>query len=138
MTTLFYRRFHLIWLAVTEVRYVLNSVLNQLSIDKNDIENTSLVLTEYLTNLIRHSEGEDQAVTLVISKSRSMVEVKIIDPTPYYEVLNKPKHYDCIEDGLLREGGMGIALIQHYFPDYQYISLAQLNHFYVRLQLLGS
>lgn len=134
MNTLFYRRFNLIWPAVSDIRDVLKTILLKLNISRDEFENTGLVLTEYLTNLIRHSDGEDESVTLVISQlDTGQIEIKLIDPTPYFSLLENEQSNTDICDGTLREGGMGLALINHYFPDYRYESLEGKNHFYFLL-----
>ena len=123
MSTLFYRRFHLVWPSIQSVREILHHYLKQMKVSNEDIDNTGLVLTEYLSNLIRHSEGEDGAMTLVIDNIKGGVALTIIDNTQFFTEFAKDEKKDkntVINDGKLREGGMGLALINHYFPQYQY------------------
>lgn len=139
MSTLFYRRFHLIWPSIQSVREILHHYLKQMKVSNEDIDNTGLVLTEYLSNLIRHSEGEDGVMTLVIDNIKGGVALTIIDNTQFFTEFVQDEKKDkntVINDGKLREGGMGLALINHYFPQYQYFEKSRLNHF--RITLLSS
>lgn len=136
MSTLFYRRFNLVWPAIHSVREIIHHYLKQMKISSDDIDNTGLVLTEYLSNLIRHSEGEDGVMTLVIDNINGGVSLTIIDNTQFFEELaqgHKSQISEVITDGILREGGMGLALINHYFPSYQYFKNGQKNHFCLTL-----
>lgn len=139
MSTLFYRRFNLVWPAIQSVREILHHYLKQMKISDEDIDNTGLVLTEYLSNLIRHSEGEDGVMTLVIDNIKGGVSLTIIDNTQFFEEFARDEQSNrshILNDGQLREGGMGLALITHFFPNYDYFQEEQQNHF--RLTLLSS
>lgn len=129
MSVLFYRRFNLVWSALHSVREVLLTLLTRFSIDNTDIDNTGLVITEYLTNLIRHSDGEDKSVTLVISRGESSIKVELIDPTVSFHPSLTSQSTQLENQDELREGGMGLALIAHYFPDFNYFSQHKKNHF---------
>ncbi|TMO56737.1 SpoIIE family protein phosphatase [Pseudoalteromonas phenolica] len=136
MSTLFYRRFNLVWPAIHSVREIIHHYLKQMKISNDDIDNTGLVLTEYLSNLIRHSEGEDGVMTLVIDNINGGVSLTIIDNTQFFEELaksDKTQREEVINDGVLREGGMGLALINHYFPSYHYFKKGEQNHFCLTL-----
>jgi sigma-B regulation protein RsbU (phosphoserine phosphatase) len=108
---------------------VLLTLLTRFSIDNTDIDNTGLVITEYLTNLIRHSDGEDKSVTLVISRGESSIKVELIDPTVSFHPSLTSQSTQLENPDELREGGMGLALIAHYFPDFNYFSQHKKNHF---------
>lgn len=129
MTVLFYRRFSLAWSSLHAVREILLTFMTRLAINSDDIDNSGLVITEYLTNLIRHSEGEDASITLVLSRSVDCFEIKLIDPTSYYDLKKDRLSEEALTDGALREGGMGLALITHYFPEFKYECKENLNHF---------
>ena len=136
MSTLFYRRFNLVWPAIQSVREILHHYLKQMKVSNEDIDNTGLVLTEYLSNLIRHSEGEDDVMTLVIDNIKGGVALTIIDNSAFFAEFAKDEQNDrsaVINDGQLREGGMGLALINHYFPQYQYYEESEQNHFRITL-----
>ena len=129
MATLFHRRFNLIWPAVGQIRQALLHVLGGLSVDENDIDNAGLVMTEYLTNLLRHCRGEDEAITLVISEQAGAINVMLIDPTPYFKLMCSEDGGWQVNSGDLVEGGMGLALIRHSFPNYQYVNVDGKNQF---------
>ncbi|MGB0858990.1 MAG: SpoIIE family protein phosphatase [Pseudoalteromonas spongiae] len=135
MNVLFYRRFNLIWSTLHSVREILLTLLATMDVENDDIDNTGLVVTEYLTNLIRHSEGEDEAVTLVIGRTLNSIKIELIDPTSYFHPTTSKDQHTDLADGELREGGMGLALIEHYFPDFRYFEKHGKNHFSFALPL---
>ena len=135
MNVLFYHRFNLIWSTLHSVREILLTLLARLDVESDEIDNTGLVVTEYLTNLIRHSEGEDEAVTLVIGRTLNNITIELVDPTSYFHPTLSQQNNTDLSDGELREGGMGLALIAHYFPDFKYFSNAGKNHFSFTLAL---
>lgn len=135
MNVLFYRRFNLMWSSLHSVREILLTLLAKLDVERDAIDNTGLVVTEYLTNLIRHSEGEDEAVTLVIGRTLNNINIELVDPTNYFHpTLSSDRNTD-LADGQLREGGMGLALIAHYFPGFRYFTKDGKNHFSFALPL---
>jgi sigma-B regulation protein RsbU (phosphoserine phosphatase) len=100
-----------------------------MQISHDDIDASALVITEYLTNLLRHSRGEDEAITLLISEGEANFTVALIDDlTPYnlFELNNST--WSLYSDDLV-EGGMGVALIRHYFPKACYESKHGKNYF---------
>lgn len=129
MSVIFYRRFNLLWLSLNAVREVVTTLLAQLNIEDENIANTSLVLTEYLTNLMKHNNGEDQIVTLVMLQHTQGVKIEVIEPTIPFHPIQDSEHLTAIQDGTLREGGMGLALIQHYYPSFEYKVIDDKNHF---------
>jgi len=129
MSTLYYRRFNLIWAALTFIRQTLLFILKDIPVSEDDIDKSGLVMTEYLSNLLRHSNGEDEAVTLVLSDLGEKIRITLIDPTLYCELLKTGGSEWQLEQGELVEGGMGLALIKHYFDDYQYTITQGKNYF---------
>lgn len=129
MLTLYYRRFNLIWAALTFIRQTLLFILKDIPVSEDDIDKSGLVMTEYLSNLLRHSNGEDEAVTLVLSDLGDKIRITLIDPTLYCELLKKGDSEWELDQGELVEGGMGLALIKHYFDDYQYTITQGKNYF---------
>ena len=129
MSTLYYRRFNLIWAALTLIRQTLLCILKNIPVSEDDIDKSGLVMTEYLSNLLRHSNGEDEAVTLVLSDLGDKIRITLIDPTLYCELLKSGETHWEIDEGGLVEGGMGLALIKHYFDDYQYTITQGKNYF---------
>jgi len=129
MSTLYYRRFNLIWAALTFIRQTLLFILKDIPVSEDDIDKSGLVMTEYLSNLLRHSNGENEAVTLVLSDLGEKIRITLIDPTLYCELLKSGDSHWQLEQGELVEGGMGLALIKHYFDDYQYTITQGKNYF---------
>lgn len=134
MNTLLFRRFHLIWPTITDVRDVLKNVLSSYQVDSEDIDNAGLVITEYLTNLIRHATAEDEIVTLVFKQQEKTIYLQILDNSPYFPELENDAETIDLQDGVLREGGMGLALIKHFFPDYRYEKELNNNCFTLAFQ----
>ncbi|MDP4985538.1 SpoIIE family protein phosphatase [Pseudoalteromonas tunicata] len=129
MAILFQQRFSLMWPAISEIRQSLLHILTQLDVNEGQIDDAGLVLTEYLTNLLRHSAGEDEAVTLVLSDEGEQICILLIDPTPYFHKLVEQAPNWQVQSGELLEGGMGLALIRHSFPDFSYVAEQGKNHF---------
>ncbi|SFB89238.1 ATP-binding protein [Pseudoalteromonas denitrificans] len=129
MSTLYYRRFNLIWAALTFIRQTLLFILKDIPVSEDDIDKSGLVMTEYLSNLLRHSNGENEAVTLVLSDLGENIRITLIDPTLYCKLLKSGDSDWELEQGELVEGGMGLALIKHYFDDYQYTITQGKNYF---------
>lgn len=132
---IYHRRFSLIAPAITEIRQVLKHVLGGLSIIDDDLDAAGLVITEYLTNLLRHSKGEDEAIVLLITRtSTSDYTLEIIDDLSPYNLFEL-NHSDWdINSGILVEGGMGVELIRHFFPKADYCTTNNKNHFSIPLK----
>ncbi|MBQ4846089.1 SpoIIE family protein phosphatase [Pseudoalteromonas sp. MMG005] len=131
---IYHRRFSLIAPAVTEIRHVLKHVLSGLAVLSDDLDAAGLVITEYLTNLLRHSKGEDETIVLLITRNKTGdYTLEVIDNlTPYDLFACNESDWD-INSGILVEGGMGVELIRHYFPKAAYTSKRSKNHFSIPL-----
>lgn len=129
MAVLFYRRFNLIWSALHAIRELLLTILSRMAVDKHDIDRSGLVVTEYLSNLIRHSDAEDKSVKLVISRSSNAVKIELIESAPSFNPCWSHNMENNIYDGNLRDSGMGLALISHYTPDFHYVTKNNQNYF---------
>ncbi|BBN81655.1 fused response regulator/phosphatase [Pseudoalteromonas sp. A25] len=125
----FHNRFSLIRPAITQVRHALKHVLGALKISDDDIDASALVITEYLTNLLRHSFGEDQCITLLIGERNNVYTVQLIDNLEPYNLFEQNNSQWTIESESLAEGGMGVALIRYYFPDASYVTKDNKNYF---------
>lgn len=131
---IYHRRFSLIAPAITEIRHVLKHVLGGLAIIDDHLDSAGLVITEYLTNLLRHSKGEDETIVLLITRvSAASYTLELIDDLSPYDLFELNESDWHINSGVLVEGGMGVALIRHYFPDASYNSIGNKNHFSIPL-----
>ena len=131
---IYHRRFSLIAPAITEIRQVLKHVLGGLSIIDDDLDAAGLVITEYLTNLLRHSKGEDETIVLLITRNKaSDYTLEIVDDLSPYNLFELNESDWDINSGVLVEGGMGVELIRHYFPEADYCTSNNKNHFSVPL-----
>jgi sigma-B regulation protein RsbU (phosphoserine phosphatase) len=131
---IYHRRFSLIAPAITEIRQVLKQVLGGLSIVDDDLDAAGLVITEYLTNLLRHSKGEDETIVLLITRCNlSSYKLEIIDKLSPYNLFELNESDWHIHSGILVEGGMGVELIKHFFPDAEYCTTNNKNHFSIPL-----
>ncbi|NMR24179.1 SpoIIE family protein phosphatase [Pseudoalteromonas sp. NEC-BIFX-2020_015] len=136
MDTLYQRKFTLQWSAVSEIRQVLKHVLTALSVRNSDIDSAGLVSTEYLTNLIRHNMSDViESLTLKIYRSDDKkITLEFIDNLEPYDLFaNNDSNWD-IGSGELVEGGMGVALIRHYYPKASYRTYEEYNYFSFTLQ----
>jgi sigma-B regulation protein RsbU (phosphoserine phosphatase) len=99
-----------------------------MQINTDDIDRVGMTLTEYLSNVLRHANGEDVSVTIVMSSCNSFISTKIIESTGFYGKLLTKQSTEFSE---LQEGGMGVSLIQSFFPDYEYYQMESENHFVI-------
>ncbi|MBD1582156.1 SpoIIE family protein phosphatase [Pseudoalteromonas sp. S16_S37] len=129
MNIKFHNRFSLIRPAITEIRHALKHVLGSLNVTVDDTDASALVITEYLTNLLRHSLGDDNTITLLIGDDRNHYTVQLIDNLTPYNLFEQNHSQWTIESECLAEGGMGVALIRHYYPDAYYESVDGKNYF---------
>ncbi|CAH9061932.1 Regulator of RpoS [Pseudoalteromonas holothuriae] len=129
MDVKFHNRFSLMRPAITEIRHALKHVLDSLNVSVDDIDASALVITEYLTNLLRHASAEDRTITLLIGEKDNHYTVALIDDLEPYNLFELNHSSWTIESESLAEGGMGVALIRHYFPKASYKTLAGKNHF---------
>ncbi|MAD02964.1 MAG: fused two-component system sensor histidine kinase/response regulator/phosphatase [Pseudoalteromonas sp.] len=130
MDCLYQRSFSLDWPTVSEIRHILKHVLTAISVKNQDIDAAGLVATEYLTNLLRHSQETSMHVQFAMHKlpdKQLLIEFK--DSMPSYDLFNQQASGWQLDSGELVEGGMGVALIKHYFPNACYKTVGQQNTF---------
>ena len=90
MDILFERRFELLWPTLTEIRQVLKHVLGALSVTRDEADAAGLVATEYLTNLIRHNEGDEQLIMLRINQiNHDTYQLTFIDELKPYNLFKQ-------------------------------------------------
>lgn len=129
-------RFSLTWASLPTIRINLFHVLKKLSVSYEQIDNVGLLITEYLTNLLRHANAEGNAVNFEISRFIDHVTFSIEDVTPFNLALvafNQPTAIDHVKS--LKTGGMGIGLIHQLFPDFIYERKGEVNHFQINLPI---
>jgi len=130
MDILFERRFELLWPTLTEIRQVLKHVLGALSVTRDEADAAGLVATEYLTNLIRHNEGDEQLIMLRINQiNHDTYQLTFIDELKPYNLFKQNNSSWTLASAELVEGGMGVELIRHYFADATYDTRAGKNYF---------
>ncbi|CCQ12010.1 hypothetical protein PALB_29110 [Pseudoalteromonas luteoviolacea B = ATCC 29581] len=125
--SLFFRRFSLNQPNISECRLIIKHILLKISASASELDGTTLVVVEYLTNLLRHGDGEDSQIGLsLVQNERAEYCLSISDRLSPYNPL---EHIPSInfETGELQEGGMGIALLNHYFPNAKYETLKGEN-----------
>ena len=109
MDILFERRFELLWPTLTEIRQVLKHVLGALSVTRDEADAAGLVATEYLTNLIRHNEGDEQLIMLRINQiNHDTYQLTFIDELKPYNLFKQNNSSWTLASDELVEGGMGI------------------------------
>ncbi len=134
-------RFSLAWSILVNVRTNLFHVLRRLSVEEQDIDNVGLLLTEYLTNLLRHANGEGASVGIEIIRSAGTITLLIKDQTSFNNSLER-KYNESVEEGLasgapqqLKEGGMGLDLILSLFPGSRYSCSDGVNQFELEISI---
>ncbi len=130
MDCLYQKSFSLDWPTVSEIRHILKHVLTAISVKNQDIDAAGLVATEYLTNLLRHSQETSMHVQFAMHKlpdKQLLIELK--DSMPSYDLFNQQASGWQLDSGEFVEGGMGVALIKHYFPNDCYKTVGQQNTF---------
>lgn len=130
MREFYQRRFSLSWHSITSIRQSIFHVFQRMHIDNNDIDRVGMAITEYLSNVLRHANGEDTPVTIIMASELETVHVTIIDTTRFYHQLQPS---DADQELTMQEGGMGLSLIQSFFPDFQYYSQDNENHFVISI-----
>ena len=130
MDCLYQKSFQLDWPIVSEIRHILKHVLTAISVKNQDIDAADLVATEYLTNLLRHSEESDKKLQFSMYKlPKNKLLIEFTDAMPSYNLFENHSSDWHLESGELVEGGMGVALIKHYFPNAKYTSEKHKNTF---------
>ncbi|HCV03004.1 MULTISPECIES: SpoIIE family protein phosphatase [Pseudoalteromonas] len=130
MDCLYQKSFQLDWPIVSEIRHILKHVLTAISVKNQDIDAAGLVATEYLTNLLRHSEESDKKLQFSMYKlPKNKLLIEFTDAMPSYNLFENHSSDWHLESGELVEGGMGVALIKHYFPNAKYTSEKHKNTF---------
>lgn len=134
-------RFSLAWSILGNVRTNLFHVLRRLSVEDHDIDNIGLLLTEYLTNLLRHANGEGASVCIEMFRSGGKITLSIKDQTSFNDSLdNKYNESDKLSSSSdashsLREGGMGLDLILGLFPSSRYFYSDGVNQFELEVSI---
>lgn len=130
MDCLYQKSYTLDWPIVSEIRLVLKHILTAISVKHQDIDAAGLVATEYLTNLLRHTKKNDKPLLFSIFKvSNQQLRIEFKDSFKSYDIFNNHSSNWEIDSGELVEGGMGVALIKHYFPNASYNTHHQFNTF---------
>lgn len=131
---LFFRKFSLNQPAINECRQVIKHVLLKISVSSNELDNVTLVTYEYLTNLLRHANGDGSSISIQLLQNASgTYRFEINDRLVAYNPLKQKLNVDFANDEL-KFGGMGISLLQHHFPDASYRSDADTNVLTLPLQ----
>lgn len=122
------RRFSLCQVSIAETRKALAYFMSKYDVEKSVMDDVGLAVTEYLTNLLRHSAGLDHQLNLSISLETSYLHVSLLDKTQFFD-LNQhinPWQLDCDE---LVTGGMGVTLIQQLLPEFEHHTSPGFNTF---------
>jgi anti-sigma regulatory factor (Ser/Thr protein kinase) len=91
--------------AVGEGRHALDRLEG--SIEADQLSELRLLITELLTNSVRHGTTETDWITLDVEIYANAVRVVVTDPGPGFELHDKPRpHSD-------RPGGWGLCLVDH-------------------------
>ncbi|WP_026374790.1 response regulator [Aestuariibacter salexigens] len=132
---LYSQSFTLQWQALTSFRMNLFHVLREQSVDTMQIDSAGLVFTEYLTNLLRHAQGDGEPLLFDVRRNGDILTLRLQDKTACNHALHKMRSKEdhiChteSENNTLREGGMGLGLIQTLYPDFLYQSEGGINTF---------
>lgn len=130
------RQFSLSWPLLTSFRMNLFHLLRDYAVSETQIDETGLVFTEYLTNLLKHANGEGEAVCFDVALNAPYLTLSLQDKTPFNYVLARAqaKHDDSFSPKALRESGMGIELIQQLFSDFSYQQQNGINVFSIKVK----
>jgi sigma-B regulation protein RsbU (phosphoserine phosphatase) len=131
---LFFRRFSLSQPAINECRLVIKHVLLKISVSSDELDNTTLVVYEYLTNLLRHASGEGSQISIQLLQSGSgAYRLELTDKLTPFNPVKQYTDADFANDDL-KLGGMGVSILQHHFPEAIYKSEGGLNTLILPLQ----
>jgi serine/threonine-protein kinase RsbW len=110
----------------TQTRYLglIGNIGEQLAWDLSDYGgdrdllayNLNLVLTEALTNVIKHASGENQALRVCISIEGSNLSIQVHDQGLGFDLEGVP----CPDPDELCERGRGIFIIRHLMDSVNY------------------
>lgn len=128
MREFYHKRFSLNWPSISAIRQSVFHVFQRMHIDTDDIDRVGMTLTEYLSNVLRHANGEDVPVSIVMSSMNGLISIKVVESTCFFGKLQTQKTTEFDE---LQEGGMGLSLIQSFFPNYEYYQHKSENHFLI-------
>lgn len=131
MREFYQKRFSLNWPSISAIRQSVFHVFQRMHVDSHDIDRVGMTLTEYLSNILRHANGEDVPVAIVMSSQNGLIRIKIIESTRFYAKMQTRHGAELSE---LQEGGMGLSLIQSLFPAYEYKRLESENHFVISFE----
>ena len=104
------QRFSLTSMALPMIRQNLRDVLTRWQIDQDIQDNAMLVISEYLSNLIRHGDAKWRSIWLSMGIESSSLWFEAWESGNYFD---PSCYFNSIVDETyeLREGGMGLALI---------------------------
>lgn len=127
MTVLFRKEYLFNLNIITDLRVTINSFCQQLGCEQEIIDSTSLVISEYLSNIFFHNPDDVEKITIELNNINDNYRLDIIDSGSPFDPL-KADSTNLFTDELLI-GGMGLSLIQSNNKNGDYRSFGGVNTF---------
>jgi phosphoserine phosphatase RsbU/P len=121
--------------AIRSVRKAITHALQKTSLTESVRQDLLLVLSEWLANLQEHARETPKGVTLLVSWVNDQLAVDVSDDgSSFNEYRDRRKDLtEAPYEVELHEGGLGLRLIAHLFPDHTYETKTETvdgrNHF---------
>ena len=116
------QRFPLTLLGVREARHWVRGVLAAMHVDRADLDRVAVAVSELAVNLIEHARAEDSEFSLSIRDVANSAAVDLRAMSRSFASLDEFRAAARAPEDLdpLAEGGRGVYIVLHYFPDVQY------------------
>ena len=104
------------------IRKDVDSLLMRFDFAEQQINNYQLILTEYLSNLMRHSASERDELELQISTGEGRLTISVKDASPMFHPLGELLSTEETMPVLADESGMGMLIIKQLVDNYDYVA----------------
>lgn len=120
MTNLYTRKFPRDLTQINPLRSDLNNLLVRFNYSEKQINDYQLILTEYLSNLIRHTESQSDEIELTVDTEANQLAISMLDDSPLYGSFKELLDSDEAFPLLAEESGMGMLIIKQLMNDFSY------------------
>ena len=105
---------------LADIRQQISHLIRLLGGQKTLLEQVQLAISEHLSNLIKHADGEGHTVVLALYAHQQVGKLVIKDKLKGFEQFETLANQDLLASDELCESGMGLKLLGYYFPELSY------------------